>query len=518
MMSAERVFERVSWLLLAAVVLLSLVLRAIDLDHVPGINGDEPQYGVVARQLLRGEPVAMRTGNGVLMNPLFLGGEVLAQALAPASLTTLRAVPAVLSVLAIALAFLLFRLRGLGFAALFATAIAVLPVHLAYARIAWDPSAIPLMMVLALAAAIRLRPLLTLALFLLSLWVHPSTVLSAPILLAPFVAARGPRKSGSKRFWVAGALLVAALAVVSMLVVLRALPPIVLAQLQPERFTEIAQRLESPVQALLFAERYLELISGPTMYRYVPGSLPDWIALTHVAGLFVLLAVCAVGARQLVRQRNAIDLALGGALGVSLVGAYLVVGPVLLLASTERYGLFLTVPTCFVIVSCLHGLARSAQAQALTRFGCAVIGALLLWSFSANYLGAMHHPDPARENTFRTGDVDPKRAALREIVRMRAPGRTALVYAQDWWIYWTLRYLAENEANVRVTIVGMPWDVRFPRDFVLPQFDPDRMQVFAVAWAGERYDTGIARLSVEHADIRGYEPEPILRVHRLPNH
>jgi hypothetical protein len=43
------------------------------------------------------------------------------------------------------------------------------------------------------------------------------------------------------------------------------------------------------------------------------------------------------------------------------------------------------------------------------------------------------------------------------------------------------------------------------------------MQVFAVTWAGRKLDRKLARFASEHADIRGYEPGPILRVHRLPS-
>ena len=509
-----------SWILLAGVVLASFVMRALDLDHIPGINGDEPQYGVVARQLLRGEPVAMRTGTGLLMNPIFISAQTIAHRLAPASLVTLRSIPAVLSLLSVVLAFALFRQRGLTFAALFACALSVLPIHLGYARIAWDPSAIPLMMVLALAAALRLRPLLTAALFALSLWVHPSTVLSAPILLAPFIAANWPRTpEGALRAPKATALalalllLFAGLALIAALVALQALPTVVLWQLRPERLEAIVERLASPSEALRFGLGYLELISGPTLYRYVPGSMPEGSARLHVVGLLAVMGVCVFGARRLIRERSADDIALGVALLLSLAGTFLLAGPIVLQPSTGRYGLFLTVPGCLVIASCLTAAARS---QTWLRIGCAVVGALLLGSFSIHYLQALHHPDPARENTFRTGELDPKQRALQEVVRMRAPGQTAVVLAEDWWIYWTLRYLAENETNVRVTIVNTPWDVRFPRDFEPPPFDARTVQVFAVAWARGLFDAALAKRSLEHADVGGYEPQPILRVYRMP--
>ena len=65
----------------------------------------------------------------------------------------------------------------------------MLPVQLGYARLAWDPSAMTGVLVLALAAATRGRFLLTGAAFALSLWVHPAAVFAGPVLLA----ARWPR-------------------------------------------------------------------------------------------------------------------------------------------------------------------------------------------------------------------------------------------------------------------------------------------------------------------------------------
>jgi hypothetical protein len=89
------------------------------------------------------------------------------------------------------------------------------------------------------------------------------------------------------------------------------------------------------------------------------------------------------------------------------------------------------------------------------------------------------------------------------------------VYAQDWWIYWTLRYLAPPETGMGITIYGQKMMGAFPEDFVLPGYDPARMELFAVVWAGRRLDIRVRPQSIEHADVGGYEERAILRVHRL---
>src|SRR5262249_1852793 len=158
------------------------------------------------------------------------------------SLFTLRVAPLLLSLLSIALGYVLFRKRGAFFAASFAGLLAVLPIHLGYARIAWDASAIPLVMVLVLAASTQLRPLWTALALARALWVHPTTAFATPIALAPFAASSWPRGSDGRlllpsgRAFVRGA--AAIVAVVGLgfaLVILHALPDAVLNALAPER-------------------------------------------------------------------------------------------------------------------------------------------------------------------------------------------------------------------------------------------------------------------------------------------
>ena len=518
----ERSLVWVSWCALAVTLLAALGLRLVELDHTPGINGDEPQYAVVARELLRGEPIALRTGTQLPMNPVFFGVDVLLQSFLPASLLTLRIAPLVCSWLALILAGWLFRARGAQFVVLFVSLLAVLPAHLVYARFSWDASAIPLVMVLALAAATSLRPVLTGLAFALSLWVHPTTVFALPIWLAPFVAAKWPRSANGQlrnpNVQVLAALAVAlalAGAGVWALIAFAALPAPVMQALRPELLNAMAARALSVQGAGHFLLRYAELISGPTVYRYIAGSMPAASAWSHVAGFAVMIAGCILATRRTPSAEREIDRALIASLPLSLLAAYLLGGPSILEPSTERYGMFLTVPSCYVMATCADALATSVRAKAITRLGFAALSVLLLASFTTYFMNALHRPDAARENTFRTGEVDPKQLALQHVLRMRAAGQTAVILAQDWWIYWTIRYLAERERDVLVTIFGQRWDSRFPNDFVLPRFDPKRMQLFVVSWAGTPGEQALAAQSLRVVDVGGYEPAAILRVHQL---
>jgi hypothetical protein len=513
---------KASWGALSAVGLVALGLRLVGLDHLPGINGDEGVYAVHARSFLQGEPLSsLRTGTNLPMNPAFFGVAVLLHALLPQTLLTLRLAALVHSLLVIALAWLLFRKRGAQFAAVLACLVAVLPIHLGYARLAWDATAVPTVTALALAAATRLRPVLTLLSFALCLWVHPVTVFAAPILLAPFVVARWPRtpegrfRVPSRRALALGAVALALLAATPFVLLdASVLPEPIAIALQglPDR---VWSRLASPIEAVTFARLYADLIAGPTAYRYMTGSMPDLAAWLHVLGFgLAALLVLHTAWRTRHDRSRAIDRAVLLALLASLALTYLLGGLRIVLPHTERYAMFLTVPSCYVLAACADAIASTQERAARVRLGVAALGAALLLSFQVGFFDALQRPDPGRANAFRTGDVDPKAQAFAAIQQGRARDKTTVVLVEDWWIYWPVRYLAGPEP-IAITIAGMPPDYRFPRDFQVRPVSPERLELFAIAWAASAFDQSLSHRSLEHVDILGYEPGPILRVHRV---
>jgi hypothetical protein len=198
------------------------------------------------------------------------------------------------------------------------------------------------------------------------------------------------------------------------------------------------------------------------------------------------------------------------------VVSYLVGGMSVLQPHTERYGMFLVAQTCYLLATCIEAFATSPGRAALGRAATAAVGAILLASFVVYFLAALQRPDPGRHVTYRTGDVEPKRAALAEVFARRSEQRATVVRAEDWWIYWPLRYLAGARPDLRITMEGTRRSGRpFPRDFELPERHPSDAEVFGVAWSGSGQDAEFARRAAEHFDIGGYEPGPILRVHRL---
>jgi hypothetical protein len=522
---ADRRLVRASWVLLSAVLAVAIVLRFVALDHLPGVNGDEAVFPVHASEWRGGVPLAeLRTGTNLPMNPVFFGVVALLGWLLPASLWTLRLAAVIESLLAVGLGFWAFRVRGLGFAALFALLVAVLPIQLGYARLAWDPTAVPAVMVLALAAAIRGRWIATALAFGLCLWVHPTSVFAAPILFSALLAAKWPRLPDGAIRWPSRRVLaflgvgaVVAVAGCVWLVQKQLLPAPVVLALERGLLAKVEQRATHPGDFPTFLLLYLDFVGGPTIYRYLTGSMPALAAGVHATAAGVaLLAVVAALLRRRSDPARAIDRGVLLGLGLSLVAAYLGGGLEVIAPYTERYSMFLVTPTCFVLAAGIDTLARTPRRAAFARIGTAVVGALLLLSFQTYFFRAFRHADPERHVTYRTGRKDPKQGAFEEVVSSRAPDHIALIRAEDWWIYWPLRYLAGPPGDVQVTIPGWKrWNWRYPHDFP-PRPDPRQTQVFDVVWAGSARDAACASTAEQTTDIGGYEPGPILRVHRQP--
>jgi hypothetical protein len=524
--ASERRWQLCSWGLLGAVLAAALVVRLVALDHVPGVNGDETVFPVHAAEWRSGTPLSqLRTGTNLPMNPVFFGIVVALSYLLPPSFWTVRLAAVISSVLGVVLGLWAFRKRGWSFAAIFGLLMAVLPIQLGYSRLAWDPTAVPAVMVLGLAAATHGRAIATALAFGLCLWVHPSSIFAAPILGAALLATSWPRWAQRARgAWkkpqtVALAALSAALVLAACFWLVHGefLPPPVLAALNGDLPQKLWARARAPSEFLHFLLLYVEFVGGPTIYRYLTGSIPAAAASVHlVATILVLVS----GSWALLRrggEARSVDRAVLVGIGLSLVAAHLVGGREVLAPHTARYAMFLVVPTCYVMAAALDTLARAPRGVAIARLVATTLGGVLLLSFDRYFLATFRHADLGRHSTFRTGEVDPKLQALELIRASRNPDRITLIRAEDHWIYWPLRYLVGPPADIQVTIAGADhWDLRYPKDYP-PAPNPAVTETFDVVWANSLRDVAAARTAVQSTDIFGYEQGPILRVYRQPS-
>ena len=179
---------------LIALLLVAAVIRCRDLGRIPGINGDEAWYGVQVEKLLAGRPINGLTPTGNVLNPFLFGPQLFLHWLFGASFALLRTTSVLSGLAAVALNYWLCRpIFGRRVAVVSTVILAVLPIDIAYSRLAWDTAqsvlftlpAVYLPLRAVIDPARRLRwSLLSVAALGAAFVVHPTNIFAGPIMAA----------------------------------------------------------------------------------------------------------------------------------------------------------------------------------------------------------------------------------------------------------------------------------------------------------------------------------------------
>ncbi len=451
---------------LAALFLLSAFLRVWQLDHLPGINGDEAWYGVQVMRLVRGEAFSWRTPTGNPLNPFYLLPLCGLHLVWAPSFLLLR-LPAMASgLLALPVNFALCRrVFGHPTATVTTLALAVLPINIAYSRFGWDASqtllfTLPVCYLALLAVKEPQRGPRWLcwsaAALGSAILVHPTNIFLAPMWVAAFLWLRGPQLVAAWRTARRGRSFRAA-------TVGAATGAVCLLFLARHWAFVVGARLLAVDQYAAFAANYLRLFNGVTIFRYIAGSRPpadglDFDPLDGLAWCLVLLAVIGI-----LRSRHAQNYgpndAGGQAVlscllwgwGLSLLGFFLVAGPQAIAPHYERYGLVLIAPG--TILCCLglsDWLRRVGAMRLVANLSALAVAWLLALVFCQEYFGFIRRTGGESHATFRTGDVEPKLAAFRELLARRDPRQTTWLAVDDYWNCQPLTYLALGQRSLQV--------------------------------------------------------------------
>jgi hypothetical protein len=441
-------------------------LRVWRLDNVPGMNGDEAWYGVLARTIADGRAATWLTPTGNPVNPFYVGPLVLVHLLAEPSVVVLRSVAAASGILALGLNYWLCRkVFGQPAAAISTLTLAVLPINIAYSRFGWDASQTLLatlpVLYFAMAAARggpgAWRALSTSAGALVAaVLVHPTN-----IFLAPLVVAAGVRASSRKEIWrrflrLPGS---ARVALSAAFVLLTA----GLAWLGRSWVVVAAQRLADPDEILEFVNRFQRLFTGATIYQFIPGgfgsvgSRSPSLAIYDLLGLAVLSAAVALLIGRARQKPESLDSTLLSGWAASLAVFYLVAGPQALAPHWERYAIWLVGPTSLIIARSATEWLRQADGAQRRALLLVTVGWLITGSFYWNYFQAFYTTGGTSHQTFRTGPVEPKTAAIEHIVHHRADDSTQWIVTSTWWSYWPLTYLARTDHALEVVWADRAW-------------------------------------------------------------
>jgi hypothetical protein len=452
------------WFVANVVALLSVAvaLRAWQLGNIPGVNGDEAWAGVQAARLLAGESVAWRTPHGNPLNLFLVLPLAALQAVALPSFTLLRLPSLVSGLVALIANYFLCRRAFDGRTALISTIfLALLPIDIAYSRFAWDasPSLLATLFVLYLpiahcrarGAGSSLSGWAMLAL-VAAIYIHPTNVFAAPLLVIPVALAR--RKQLDQvlrdteipaRGWCFAA--VAAISVAA-------------AYLAWQAISRGIGHLHGPGDLTAFAINYVRLFSGSTIYEFIAGtnlaaSASTWFDLlpTFCDLAFAGAAIIAlVGmAKRLSQEPTAGDTALVWGWLVMLGGFFLIAGPSAIAPHQERYGVCLLAPAALVFARGISWWLDTRQAHH-RRAAIALAAIVWLWpvTFYLGYFEFIQQTGGQSHRTFRTAAVEPKLQAYELMLAASDSSQPMTIVCQDWWCYWPIAFLAANDADVKV--------------------------------------------------------------------
>lgn len=500
-------------------IVLAIIARTIALDRWPGINADEAWYGVNAQEWLAGRPAFLRTGVGNPLNPMHSVPLVALLRVMNPSPALLRVPEVIWGLLAVLMAYpLLAKPLGRRTAHFVVMLLAVSPAAVAYSRFGWDPSGTPFVSLLAIGLALRNRPVLAVLCLIAAFVVHPTNVFLAPIVMmawGPHAAELFQRQSPSarRRLQVAGAVAATA-SLPGAWLILKAVAANPETSLPP-----LATVMTRAFSFQAWGELMLgiaALFSGTTTVTFIAGALPfPAVIIGNLVAALAITIPIAVGWRAFHSRAHATWLLAGVAASLAIFHA--VAGPLALVPGVERYALFALVP---IIIVCAMGLDSLAETQpAVTTVMFSLTYACFVTVLTGGYFYPLSTRGGEAAPAFRTGDVEPKLAAYDAIQADSAKATVVSVVAEDWWLYWPLRYFAGGDSRIHV---GLMPGANAPGGLysagAMPPADPRRSdRNYAVVFEGSPAlsEMGSSRRIV----FTAFDPlqRPILHVVELPS-
>jgi hypothetical protein len=464
------------WLIVAA----AIFTRLYEFGRIPGMHGDEGWYGVQILNLIDGRAGELRTPTGNVPGLIHGGSLALLHSMFSPSLWLLR-VPALISSLgAMAAAYVVGR-RFFGPAAGMTALVlmACLPINNAYARIGWDPSHGPMLVLIATYCALAGRRLLSALVFAFALSNHPSAVFVAPFLVLGYLGIQRTRLPWRSASLQTMPLVLALILAIALALLLSAGVSHYLGA------SKSMTRLFDPRLWADFGVMYGRLLSGDTIYHYIVGrgfvETRPWV---DVVTLILLLAVMLAGLWTVLRRPEWSVVGLIAGWLASLAGLYVVAGLWTLQPGLERFGFPMVPVTALAVAAASSRLFQADSSRPLFQTLLSAVALPLLAGFWLCFLIPLDSGEARPNPGSWTGPVEPNQLAVDLIAGATAPDSYARVVAEDWWSYWPIAYYAAATPLVIENADGKipsPDDVRYP------------VSTYWIAYGGGELDRALAR-------------------------
>lgn len=501
------------WLL---AVFVAVLLRTIALGRWPGINGDEAWYGVNVQELLTGGTPFLQTGIGNPLNPLHSGLLLALSVMFEPSAALLRVPEVMFGLAAVVLAYpLLVTPLGRHAALLVTIMLAIAPTAVAYSRLGWDPSGTPLVTLLALAAALHDRPIAASIAVAFAYFVHPTNIFVVPIAAAAW-APHALQRYRAMDAMTRSRLKMSAIVLVLVIILLAGWAAMRVAQNPNTTLPSVSMvidRVTSPMRWLSRGWGFINLASGVSTAAHIAAPLSHQLSAMVNAVMALSFAGCiALGWTSLRRQPYALWLI--GGMAAAFAGFHVVAMDLALQPTLERYGMFMLVPMMVLL-----SIAMDAVTTRFRAIGIATTTAIVTL-LGAMTVGAYFYPLIARGGdamaTYRTGAREPKLAAF-EFIQSDSATAPVRVVAEDWFLYWTLRYFAGPNGPVHVEPVPgaqLPGGTR-PTGAPEPAVPPPQ-RTYIVVYAGSQYP---GMLALTGPAFTAFDPigRPVLHVYSVPS-
>lgn len=495
--------QKLTWpnwliLMLITIILASVYMRWVNLSNIPGINGDEAEYGVRMLWLLERGEMDWFTYMGNVINPFYYGLVLLSVAVLGNQALALRLPAALVGTALIGLTYwLVGKMWGKRVGVIASLIMAVMPINIAYSRFGWDTSQTTTACLILLWVGYQRRWWWLLIATAGALLVHPTNIFILPTVMGVWLSSL--KGSITSARWKAELIKLAIMTFI-LAVLVAQLPGV-----GQEGFKEALSSLK-PQSLAAFWHGGARFITGAAVYRFISGSVPGEGGAGYELAGMVWIGAIIFSIRKFRKRFSRSEKGLLLGFGASVASYMVMVGEYGFIPGYERYGLWVVVPLVIVTSVLLNYWIDESKTPTRWLMGLLLVSVVSLVNFKTNYFDYIKATGGTALDAFVTAEAEPKLLAV-ELIERESKGE-ALVFTEDWWVYWPIQYFSLDK-NIQVEHMDFKIAIHAR---VREEFDKGK---FLVGFDGEMFEEQLADVPTESFDyweIDDYSGREIIKI------